>query len=199
VGSRAEAVSELAAGVDLVHAFARSHANFLPASMLERFILLAKLYDNVMYSLRTEHQDAAPPCCDDICLALIKVFGAAFECAPACVLDRRLGAINTLVEAYRMFAFSSLTTPGCPTLNAFYGMLNAACGKLRDPALRSLMRHDVTREGVRSFIPLWAPHIFPEFQRLLKEGSPDVSVAVFCHFRACRICFCGFSSDVSRP
>ncbi len=159
MGSRAEALAELKAGPSTVRAFAREHPGFLPAAMLERFIQLARAYqedDGTVPELAQVRTIQLLPQKTDIGIALYEAFAAAFECAPAIVLDPRLRAIASLLDV------TSLTyATNADIGNAVRFMFIAASKSARTQVLRAQLRYEIHRESLATLL-LRFPGVHPE-------------------------------------
>ncbi len=173
MGSRAEALAELSAGPSTVRAYAREHPGFLPVAMLERFIQLARAYQEDFRTVpelaRQGSVQLLPPV-TDIGIALYGAFAAAFECAPASVFDPRLRAIASL------FDVTSLTyITDTDVTEAALSMFVAACKSTRMPALRAQLRADILREGFARLLSEFPVSLTAILRDLLSEEVSEWS------------------------
>ena len=164
-------MSELEAGRRDIQQRQRSkQPAFLPAALLQRFILLSKAFleDESPISLPEEKKDVP----SDVCVSFLRVMTAAVAFAPTSVLDPRLRAVNAVVTSAGYF-IGRCDGRISEEIRAFFG---AAAKAVREPAMRAQLRADIVREGLLHWFSFLIMNIAAESDHDVSENAAMISL-----------------------
>lgn len=147
--TRAEAIAEFAANEATMEV---DKPDFIPAITLERFVMLARLFNADHCAGLTLGSSGCTGSyvseSDGLCVAFFRCMKAAAVTAPACFLDPRLGAIKAISDI--AFSMQSNSHIHLAAVDVIYEL--AACiFKRQDSELKSQLLEDLRANGISNF------------------------------------------------